>query len=88
MAKATYEQAYSDHTYLWTTYGAAADMTGAYVDQEDLALMLRKPNKVTARDCLVRQIEYWFYAGLDETHERNEIDWDDSRLQEIKERYS
>lgn len=59
----TYEQAYDDHQYLWRTYSKADDMTGAYVDQDDLAKMLRSPTKRTARECLENQIIYWFEAG-------------------------
>jgi hypothetical protein len=61
----TYKQAREDHEYLWGAYGPAYDMTGAYVDQEDLALLLRKPSKITARDCYCRQIDYWFRVGPD-----------------------
>lgn len=68
MAKITYEQAFEDHSYLWEIYGPADDMTGAYTDQEDLARLLKSPTKATARDCLERQIEYWFQAGPDHTH--------------------
>lgn len=82
----TYEQAFADHSYLWETYGAAADMTGAYVDQEDLAKLLRCPSKTTARQCLVEQIKYWFEAGTDD-RVHNPIDWNDPKLSEIAERY-
>ena len=63
MSRITYEQALADHTYLWEEYGPAEDMTGAYVDQEDLTLLLRSPTKATARDCLCRQIDHWFSVG-------------------------
>ena len=59
-----YEQAFSDWEYLWDI-APACDMTGAYVDQGDLDDLLRKPMKATARDCLSKQIEYWFSAGPD-----------------------
>jgi hypothetical protein len=61
----TYEEAYEAHTYLWRTYGAAADMTGAYVDQDDLAQLLKSPTKATAKRCLENQIRHWFNAGTD-----------------------
>ena len=32
----TYEQAFKDHEYLWKI-GPGYDMTGGYVDQEDLS---------------------------------------------------
>lgn len=43
--------------------GEAADMTGSYVDQNDLAKLLRSPTKATAKQCLCAQIEYWFQVG-------------------------
>lgn len=60
----TYEQALSDHKYLWSI-GEADDMTGGYVDQEDLRKLLLSPTKTTARDCLCSQIDYWFSVGPD-----------------------
>lgn len=55
-----YLEAKSDHDYLWKTYGPADDMTGGYVDQEDLKRMLDAPTKKMAVYCLARQIHYWF----------------------------
>ena len=82
----TYEQALEDHTYLWETYGAAYDMTGGYVDQEDLDRLLKSPNKRTAKDCLIRQIEYFFEVGPQDM--RGDDSWrDDPRVKEIEERY-
>ena len=60
----TYEQAYKDHCYLWGI-GGAQDMTGAYVDSEDLEKLLKSPTKKTAKDCLCRQIKFWFEIGPD-----------------------
>lgn len=60
----TYEQAYQDWEYLWSI-APAHDMTGSYVDQEDLAKLLKKPTKKTAKECLCAQIDYWFQAGPD-----------------------
>lgn len=59
----SYEQVYSDWQYLWDTYGPAEDMTGGYVDQDDLYLLLSNPSKKTATKCLKQQIEYWFNVG-------------------------
>lgn len=84
--KVTYEQAYADHSYLWETYGAADDMTGGYVDQEDLTRLLKSPTKATARDCLVSQITYWFQTGPDKGLP-TPIDRNDPVLIEIAERY-
>ena len=86
MSKISYDQAFADHQYLWTTYGEAEDMTCAYVDQGDLARLLKSPTKATARDCLVSQIEYWFSAGPD-PHGRNTVDPNDPELIEIADRY-
>jgi hypothetical protein len=88
VSKVSYEQAYRDHQYLWETHGSAADMTGAYVDQEDLARLLKSPTKATARDCLVDQIEWWFTAGTDE--DRNapaKAMESDAMVRKIAERY-
>jgi hypothetical protein len=79
-----HEQAYSDHRYLWTAYGPAADMTGGYVDQGDLEKLLRSPTKYMARVCLIRQIVYWFEVGTDD---KVPIDVSDPRLLQIAERH-
>ena len=60
----SYNQAYKDHKYLWGI-APADDMTGGYVDQEDLDKMLKSPTKKTARQCLSDQIRYWFEVGPD-----------------------
>lgn len=86
MLKITYEQARKDHEYLWSI-APANDMTGGYVDQDDLEKLLRSPTKATARECYVRQINYWFEAGPQERHARGEIPWDDPRVCEIAKRY-
>lgn len=81
-----YEQAYADHNYLWNTYGPADDMTGGYVDSDDLDRLLRNPTKATARDCLIDQITYWFQTGPDSMGYAP-IDRDDPILIEIADRY-
>lgn len=88
MAKVSYEQAREDHEYLWSI-AAAYDMTGGYTDQEDLSRLLQNPTKSTARDCYVRQIEYWFQVGPTEEggDSRAEVPWDDPRVLEISSRY-
>ncbi len=58
----TYAQARTDHEYLWA-YGPMEDISGAYVDQDDLKLLLECPTKTTARDCYERQIIAWFQRG-------------------------
>lgn len=86
----SYNQAKSDHDYLWNTYGPAADMTGGYVDSEDLALMLENPTKKQAEFCLIAQIEYWFMAGPEPKEAMSksyvEINFDDPRIVEIAKR--
>lgn len=80
----TYEQAYEDWDYLWTIYGPAADMTGGYIDQGDLALLLKNPSKITARKCLINQIEYWFSIGTDTCRDPGR---GDTRVLDIADRY-
>lgn len=83
---ATYEQARADHEYLWETYGPAYDMTGGYVDQEDLDKLLKRPTKATARDCYQNQIRYWFDVGPDPADRGDE--WKtDPKVADIAERY-
>jgi hypothetical protein len=60
----SYEEVYTDWKYLWDI-APVNDMTGGYVDQEDLKRMLKSPSKKTAVYCLKRQMEYWFHAGPD-----------------------
>lgn len=61
----TYEQALNDWKILFEGIGPANDMTGGYVDQNDLGKLLKKPTKTTARKCLVAQINYWFEVGVE-----------------------
>ena len=64
-----YEQARADHEYLWTAYGEAYDISGGYVDQDDLRMLLRNPTRQTATKCYVNQICYWFEVGTQDDHE-------------------
>jgi hypothetical protein len=82
----SYNQAFKDHQYLWAEYGPASDMTGGYVDQDDLDLLLAKPTKATALKCLESQIRYWFEVGPEGDCRRP--DRDDPRLLEIMDRYA
>ena len=61
-----YEEIYKDWNYLFRRVGFAADMTGGYVDSEDLDELLKSPSKSTACKCLRRQITYWFQVGLEQ----------------------
>lgn len=90
----TYEQAFRDHQKLWSI-GPADDMTGGYVDQDDLDKLLAKPTKATARDCLVSQINYWFEVGVEAGSGKSSGDTkaveaaieNDPEVREIAERY-
>ena len=87
MAKVTYEQARADHEYLWSI-APGYDMTGGYVDQEDLFRLLRSPNKATARNCYVQQIQHWFHAGPEAyAGARGTVPTGDPRVREIMERH-
>lgn len=87
----TYEQAKEDHEYLWSI-GAAYDMTGGYVDSEDLTRLLKNPSKATAKACLCNQIDYWFQVGPDlnggnRGEDVREYIQSDPRVAEIAERH-
>jgi hypothetical protein len=82
----SYKQARADHEYLWSI-GPAKDMTGGYVDQGDLAKLLRSPTKATARDCYVHQIEYWFSIGPDDASKVSDLLRSDPVVAEIAERH-
>jgi len=86
--KTSYEQAFKDHKYLWNI-SPAYDMTGAYVDSEDLDVLLASPTKATATRLLIRQIEYWFQAGTEDGGKSQVEDLlkEDSVIIEIYERY-
>ncbi len=60
----SYKQAYEDHKFLFGI-GAASDMTGGYVDSEDLDKLLKSPTKKTAESVLWSQITYWFQVGTE-----------------------
>ena len=82
-----YKQARKDHEYLWAI-GPAYDMTGGYVDQEDLERLLKCPTKAMATKCYHDQICYWFDYGCEDNHYSLEtIPWDDPMVVEIAERH-
>lgn len=58
-----YDTAREDHEYLWRTYDHANDMTGGYVDSDDLKKLLESPTKATAAKCYKTQIGYWLEVG-------------------------
>ncbi|MGR5328591.1 hypothetical protein [Photobacterium damselae] len=66
---AKYEEVYSDWEYLFKTVGFADDMTGGYVDSEDLEDLLKNPSKKTAKGILFRQIDYWYSEGIEYSNE-------------------
>lgn len=82
----TYEQALKDWEYLWNI-DCANDMTGGYVDQEDLDKLLKNPTKATAKGCLCHQIAYWFQAGTESHGSAKSIRECDSRVREIAARH-
>ena len=65
----TYDQARKDHEYIWSTYGEAYDISGGYIDQDDLRRLLHNPTKKTATECYANQIRYWFEVGSQDDHE-------------------
>ena len=82
----TYDQSRKDHEYLWH-YAPAYDMTGGYVDQDDLEKLLESPTKKTAMNCYNNQIVYWFEAGPDDSF-GIEAKWKtDPKVREIAERH-
>ena len=69
-----------------------ADMTGGYVDSNDLDKLLKSPTKKTARECLKSQIQYWFQVGptsCDMRYKNWSLDGlnNDKRIQDIAERH-
>lgn len=86
----TYQQARADHEYLWGL-GSACDMTGGYVDSEDLKRLLKSPSEATARKCYCDQIDYWFTVGPDTLYgsatNHGGIPWDDPKVREIAARH-
>jgi len=70
----SYDEVRRDHEYLWKI-GPARDMTGGYVDQDDLKCLLERPTKACARDCYLKQIGYWFQVGPDVRKD----DWTEDR---------
>ena len=57
-----YSDVHHDWHYLFSVE-PADDMTGGYVDQDDLKRMLDNPTKKQAVSCMVDQILYWFAVG-------------------------
>jgi len=89
----TYDEVKKDHSYLWSI-GPASDMTGGYVDSEDLDRLLANPTKTTAKNCMINQIEYWFSVGIEDIrHKRYESTFPSSlekehpEIREIADKY-
>ena len=83
----TYAQARADHEYLWTNYGEAEDMTGAFVEGEKYQQLLRNPTKANAARHYALQIEYWFQAGPDKSHGATRSFKTDPEVRRIAARY-
>lgn len=62
----SYKEVRKDWEILWAIC-PANDMTGAYVDSEDLSSMLETPTKKMAEQCMNRQIIYWLEQGIEDT---------------------
>ncbi len=62
----SYHEVREDWKTLWDIC-CANDMTGAYVDSEDLDKMLETPTKAMAVQCMKRQIDYWLDVGIEDT---------------------
>ena len=60
----SYKKAYEDHSFLFGI-GPASDMTGGYVDSEDLDKLLKSPSRKTAEGVLWSQRNYWFQVGTE-----------------------
>jgi hypothetical protein len=85
-----YEEIYKDWLFLWNV-GAANDMTGGYVDSEDLFKLLKNPSKKTAYECLISQITYWFQNGPDimgKVPEYYEIIKNNPEVKDLYEKYN
>lgn len=74
----SYKQMRADHEYIWKKYGAAFDMSGAYVDQDDLDKLLKNPTRATAERCYYTQLIYYFQTGPDTA------DLDNFTIEDIK----
>jgi hypothetical protein len=61
----SYKQYFEDWNYLFNKISHADDMTGGYVDSEDLDSLLKNPSKANAKKCLSGQIDYWFQTGIE-----------------------
>ena len=89
----TYDDVYKDWNYLFHAVGHAYDMTGGYVDSDDLDRLIKKPSKSTAKQCMKGQIDYWFNAGLEYQieHDRKgiyDLMEEFPRIEEIAKRHS
>ncbi len=69
----TYDEVRKDWETLWAI-APAGDMTGGYVDQQDLDRLLKSPTKRTARECMESQIDYWFQVGPGDERECPPVD--------------
>jgi F420-0:gamma-glutamyl ligase-like protein len=88
----TYNEMFKDWDYLFKTVGCASDMTGGYVESDDLDRLMRSPNKATAKKCMSVQISYWFDAGIEYTNDHKRKSVYDlleefPRIEEIAERH-
>jgi len=86
MSNITYEQAKQDHKFLWSI-DSAWDMTGGYVDSQDLEALLESPTKNTAKRCYIDQIHYWFQVGTEDGQSAKELAEEFPEIKSIAKRY-
>lgn len=82
----SYDQVRADWEKLWSI-DSAHDMTGGYVDSEDLERMLKTPTKKMAASCMTRQIDHWFSVGTESCGPSEHFINSDSEVRDIAERY-
>ena len=82
----SYKKAYEDHQFLFGI-GIAADMTGGYVDSEDLDTLLKSPSKKTAERICWRQIDYWFQVGTEDGQSASDLVDEFPRIRVIADDY-
>lgn len=82
----SYDQVRADWEKLWSI-DMASDMTGGYVDQEDLDRMLKTPTKKMAAKCMTDQINYWFQTGTESCGSSQQFIDSDPDVRDIAERY-
>lgn len=60
MAKFTFEEVKKDYLALISTWGHPHDMTGGFIDAEQMEPVILNPSRAKARDYLLSVIQYGF----------------------------